>query len=316
MTYLLLALGLVLLVLGGDVLVRGAVGLATRLGISPLLVGLTVVGFGTSTPELVTSLDAAFSGFPGIAVGNIVGSNIANILLILGVAALIAPVPVAAMTFKRDGAALLIATLAALAAVLSGALSRPAGAGLILGLVGYVVLAYRLERRAGTPDALGATETPAPESPPRNLLFLLALTFGGIAVTILGARLLVSAAVELATAWGVSDTLIGLTVVAVGTSLPELVTSVMAALRRQSDIAFGNVVGSNLYNILGILGVTAVVRPIPVPATIAAFDIWVMLAATLALLWVVRTGWRVTRMEGAVMLSSYAAYTGWIVAGG
>ena len=319
MTILLLALGLALLVIGGDILVRGAVGLATRFGVSPLLVGLTVVGFGTSTPELVTSLDAAFSGLPGIAVGNVVGSNTANILLILGISAMIAPVPVARTTLRRDGAAVGLAALAALAVVLTGHLSRPAGLVLIGGLVAYIVLAYRLERQIGIAARTGAadtdTDTEETGSAGPGALKATLLALGGIAVTIVGARLLVVSAVDIAHHWGVSDTIIGLTLVAVGTSLPELATSVMAALRGHSDIAFGNVVGSNIYNILGILGVTAAVRPIPVPPEIAGFDIWVMLAATLVLLLTAWSGGRVTRREGAAMVVAYGGYTAWLTLG-
>ena len=317
MLYLSLALGLVLLVLGGEALVRGAVALAARLGVSPLLIGLTVVGFGTSTPELVTSLQAAFSGAPGIAVGNVVGSNTANILLILGAAALIAPLAVSKAAFRRDGGALVLATLAAIGVMLTGALSRPAGLVLLGGLAAYLVLAYRSERAApnGAPDAEGAGAGPDAESSPTGLPLALLYAGGGIAVTILGARLLVGGATELATRFGISDAIIGLTLVAVGTSLPELVTAVVASLRRQGDVAFGNVVGSNIYNVLGILGATALVRPIPVPPEIAGFDIWVMAAATVALVGVAVTGWRVARAEGAALLAAYALYVGWLAWG-
>ncbi|SMH52154.1 calcium/sodium antiporter [Maritimibacter sp. HL-12] len=308
MTFVFIIAGLVLLVAGGDILVRGAVTLATRLGISPLLVGLTVVGFGTSTPELVTSLDAAFSGAPGISIGNVVGSNIANILLILGVAALIMPVAVSPKAFWRDAAALSLATLAGAALVLHGELTRIAGAFLLGGLVAYIVVAFRSESRGPVVDA-------APEPVPAGGIARPALlALAGIATTIVGARLLVSGAVDLAAGLGVSDALIGLTIVAVGTSLPELVTAVIAAVRRQGDIAFGNVVGSNIYNILGILGVTALVHPITVPTEIAAFDIGTMLAATLALVVLAFTGWQVSRREGAALLIAYVGYVGWLVA--
>lgn len=286
---------------------RGAVALATRLGVSPLLVGLTVVGFGTSTPELVTSLQAAFAGAPGIAVGNVVGSNIANILLILGVAALIYPVAVGRAAFRRDGTALVLATLAGGVVILSGNLARPGGALLVVGLIAYIVLAYRLERAADGPqDVPEATMATAPA---------LGLSAVGIVLTILGARFLVQGATGIATDFGVSETVIGLTVVAVGTSLPELVTAMVAGLKRQGDIAFGNVVGSNIYNILGILGVTALIRPIEVPAQIAGLDVWVMGASTLALLAVAITGWRVSRGEGAVLIAAYLAYVGWLALG-
>ena len=308
--YLSIVFGLVLLVAGGEALVRGAVALASRLGVSPLLIGLTVVGFGTSTPELVTSLQAAFTGSPGIAVGNVVGSNIANILLILGIGALLMPLAVERRAFLRDGTVLVASALATLAIVLTGALSRPAGLMLVLGLAGYLVWAYRSERAAPDSADHGAAEVSAMPLP-----VALAYALGGIAVTVLGARFLVSGASDLATSLGVSDAVIGLTVVAVGTSLPELVTAVVASIRRQPDVAFGNVVGSNIYNVLGILGITALVRPIPVPDQIAGFDIWVMLGATGALLVVAISGWRITRGEGAALLIGYGAYVTWLAVG-
>ena len=312
MLWIELVAGLALLVGGGEALVRGATALASRLGVSALLIGLTVVGFGTSTPELVTSLQAAFADAPGIAVGNVVGSNTANALLILGAAALLMPFAVERRAFGRDGPALVLATLAGVGIVLWGSLSRPAGAALVLGLAAYLVYAYRSERAAASPSApdAGAAAVHAMRLPPALLW-----AAGGIALTVVGARLLVSGAIELAALWGVSDAVIGLTVVAIGTSLPELVTSVVAALRRQGGIAFGNVVGSNHYNILGILGITALVRPIPVPPEIAAVDIWVMLAATAALIAAAVTGWRVSRAEGIVLLAAYGGYVAWLAMG-
>lgn len=298
-----LALGLALLVAGGELLVRGAVALAERLGVSPLLIGLTVVGFGTSTPELVTSLQAAFAGSPGIAVGNVVGSNVANILLILGVAAALAPFAVSRIAFRRDGAALGIATLALIALAQTGDLGRLAGLGLLAGLAVYLRLAYLGERRSG-PDAAAPAGAPVRSAAAPSLL----MAGAGIALTVLGARFLVSGAVDLAEEWGVSDAVIGLTVVAVGTSLPELVAAVVATIRRQGDLAFGNIVGSNIYNIFGILGATALIHPIAIPAEIARIDVWILLAATLALVVVAVSGWRATRGEGVLLLGSYAVY--------
>ena len=306
MIYLQLALGFLLLVAGGEALVRGAVSVARRLGVSPLLIGLTLVGFGTSTPELVTSLQAAVDGLPGIALGNVVGSNIANILLILGAAALIAPIAVARSGFGRDGTALALATLLCVGVVLFGALDRWLGGVLIAALAAYLVAAYVTDRaEAAGPEADAA--------PPGPLWLALVLALGGIGVTILGARLAVDAAVMLALVWGMSETVVGLTIVAVGTSLPELVTSVMAALRREPAIAFGNVVGSNIYNILGILGVTALVRPIEVPVQIAQLDVWVMTAATLALLGAVVAWQRIGRGIRPAFVAPYAGYTAWLV---
>jgi cation:H+ antiporter len=308
--YLQLILGFALLVAGGEAVVRGAVAVASKFGVSPLLIGLTLVGFGTSTPELVTSLQAAWSGFPGIAVGNVVGSNLANILLILGVAAVIAPMSIDPVAFRRDGTALLVATGMAVALILFGTLERWMGGLLVVVLAAYIWVAYRTD--VVSPE-LDDVDFDGPLT--SSIWTAIALAVGGIAVTVLGARLTVDAAVTLALLWGMSETVVGLTVVAIGTSLPELVTSVMAALRRESGLAFGNVVGSNIYNILGIMGVTALVHPIPIPQQIAQFDVWVMVAATLALS-VVVVAWRqIGRVTGVVFLGAYAAYTAWLVAG-
>ena len=314
MTLFFLLLGLVLLVVGGELLVRGAVQLAQKFRISPLLIGLTLVGFGTSTPELVTSLQAAFADSPGIAVGNVVGSNVANILLILGVTALIFPVVVAKETFKRDGIVLALGTVMCLGAVLYGQLTPLLGAVFVASLAGYIYFAFRQERQsnAAADAAAGMTQSdfPAPSLPliALDLLFVV----GGLVLTIFGARFLVTSAIEIATAFNVSETVIGLTIVAVGTSLPELVTSVMAALRKHSDIAFGNIVGSNIYNIFGILGVTAIIKPIDVPSKIASLDIWVMIAATVLLFITATSRWRIGRVEGGIMLAAYVGYCVWL----
>ncbi|MGF1641038.1 MAG: calcium/sodium antiporter [Rhodospirillales bacterium] len=313
MVYLELVAGFALLVAGGDCLVRGAVALARRLGVSPLLIGLTLVGFGTSTPELLTSVQAALIGSPGIAVGNVVGSNTANILLILGIAALLSPLRTSPAAFRRDGTVVLLAALACVGVVLFGHLDRPIGVVLVGLLVGYIVYTYRHERVVHDASAaMHEAEASAAEPVPARLWVSLLFTVGGLALTLLGARLLVDGSIGLARAAGVSETIVGLTLVAIGTSLPELVTSIVAALRRQADVAFGNIVGSNIYNVFGILGVTAMVRPIPVPPEIARLDVWVMLAATLLLLLFSVTGWRVTRSEGGVLLAAYVAYIGYL----
>ncbi len=312
---LLVLLGLAALVAGGELLLRGAVGLATRFGIPPLVIGLTLVGFGTSTPELVTSLQAAFLGAPGIAVGNVVGSNIGNILLILGIAALLRPVAVDPAAFRRDGAVLVAATLAVIALSLMGTLGRPGGAGLVVALLAYVTFTVVSERRRhSAAAALYEAEADIVARPAGSPARLALLALGGLAVTILGARLLVDGAIGLAATAGVSDTVIGLTVVAIGTSMPELVTSIIAVRKGQGDVAFGNIVGSNIFNILGILGITAMVSPLAVPPQILAFDIWAMLAATLALVVFARTGWRVGRREGAVLLAAYGGYLAAVLA--
>lgn len=308
---LLVAGGLVLLALGGELLVRGAVGMAARLGISPLLAGLTIVGFGTSTPELATSVQAALAGSPGIAVGNVVGSNIANILFILGLSAVILPLSVNPASFQRDSLALGGSALLCTGAVAYGVLTPVIGIALIACLVGYVWWAYKSESAAPCPEGARheheAEDRPVP--PNTGPVVLGAMILAGLAAAILGAGWLVEGAVVLAGAAGVSESVIGLTVVAVGTSLPELIACIVAVLRKHEDVALGNVVGSNIYNLLGILGTTAVITPIEVPAEIAAFDIWVMLGVTALLLMQLRSGWKLSRIEGALLVALYVGYS-------
>jgi cation:H+ antiporter len=310
MTLVWLVLGLALLMLGGEALIRGAVALARRLGVSPLMIGLTLVGFGTSTPELVTCLQAAVAGAPGLALGNVVGSNTANILLILGVAVVIAPVACDPAAFRRDGAVLAAVSIGAVAIAFTGTVGRLAGLGLLLALAGYTYWVYRTETLESPAGQLHAEEGQLHGQGPQGLPLQLFYALGGIALTILGARLLVDAAIELAGMLGVSDTIIGLTVVAVGTSLPELVTAVAAARRGHTTVAFGNVVGSNIYNLLGILGTTALVHPLPVPTELLIFDVWIMLAATAALILFAWTGLKMVRWEGFALLAGYAVYIG------
>ncbi|MDP3405208.1 MAG: calcium/sodium antiporter [Brevundimonas sp.] len=315
-TYASLIGGLILLTLGGDTLVRGATTAAKRMGVSPLLIGLTLVGFGTSTPELVTSLTAIQAGSPGIAIGNVVGSNTANILLILGLTALIAPIVVDRTAFRRDGIMLVVASLVCTAVVLGGRIGVVAGAIMVAMLLAYIVIAYLGERNVQ--DAERAKYEHIAEDAPdaRGGLWAgIGLAVVGIVLTIVGARLLVDGAVVIARDFGVSDTVIGLTVVAVGTSLPEMVTSVVAAVRGRADVALGNVIGSNIYNVLGVLGLTALLAPFEAPAAIARLDIWVMLAATALLVLFVRTGMKIVRWEGAIFLAAYAAYIAWLAVG-
>lgn len=309
MTIFSLVLGLTLLLFGGELLVRGAVAAARALNVSPLVIGVTLVGFGTSAPELVTSIDAALIGSPGIAIGNVVGSNIANILLILGLAATIAPLLASPRAFVRDGPALLGASLVLLLLCHTGRLDRPGGALLIALLVAFVAFSYISDRRLANGSAvlhLAEADSVTPLRRPFPLtLLLLALGFAGV---LLGADLLVGAALELAWRWKASETVIGLTLVAIGTSLPELVTSVVAAVRRQGDIALGNIVGSNIFNSLGIVGVTALVKPLTVPPELVRFDSWVMLGAAVLLVGFVFAGRCLRRREGAALLALYAGY--------
>jgi cation:H+ antiporter len=307
-----LVAGFVLLVLGGETLVRGSVATATRLGLSPLFIGIVLVGFGTSSPELVTSLQAAFAGSPGIAVGNVVGSNIANILLILGLGALLLPIACDPKAFYRDGTVVGVSALILAGVVMIGHLDRWTGLAFVAALIAYIVFTYVKESRA--PDAAAAVHAGEAalklDGEPMRLPLALALAIGGIGLTIYGAKLLVDGAIELAATYGVSEAVIGLTVVAVGTSLPELVTAVIAAIKKHGDVAFGNILGSNIYNTFGILGITAAVHPLDVPFEIIEFDIWVMLVATVLLLFFAVSGWIVSRREGAVLLGLYVLYIG------
>jgi cation:H+ antiporter len=311
--------GLVVLVLGAELLVRGSVRLAEGVGVSPLLIGLTVVGFGTSTPELVTSVQAALIGSPGIAVGNIVGSNIFNVLVILAIAAMIHPLAVASRALKRDGM-LVIATAALMVAVgYLWMLDRLVGLIFVALLAGYLYFAWTQERVGAADGHTAAFEKGEalegldPAAAPRarganGWLVPLGIALGGLVLLVIGARFFVGGAIELARALGVSEAVIGLTIVAAGTSMPELATSTMAAIRRQADVAIGNVLGSNIYNILGIGGVTALIAPTEVPPSIATFDSLVMLTVAVALVILLYTGRVLSRWEGALLFLFYLVY--------
>jgi cation:H+ antiporter len=327
---LLIAAGLVLLVLGGELLVRGSVRVAERMGLSPLVIGLTLVGFGTSTPELVTSVQAALIGSPGIAVGNIVGSNIANILLILGIAALLSPIPVPPAALKRDGALVVATALAFLAVAMTTGLDRLVGVVFVAALAAYLVFAYRQEKSAPAAAPAGghsaaydkgeAFEELLPHRQTEGaaggalsgLVVPLLIAVAGLGIVVFGGGLLVDGAVSLARDFGISETVIGLTIVAVGTSMPELVTSIVAAIRRHGDVALGNVLGSNIYNLLGIGGLTALIAPTPVPDTIVSFDAPVMVAVSVVLFVLCWTGRGLSRGEGAALLAGYGAYL-WLI---
>jgi cation:H+ antiporter len=303
--------GLALLALGGEGVVRGAVGLARKFGVSELLIGLTVVGFGTSAPELITSVNAALAGSTGIAVGNVVGSNISNTLLIFGVIALARPVLVERGAIGGESAVMLGATALLIAiAVLSGELNRWVGIAFVMGLATYVAASFLAERRGGAAAAMHQGEvTEHTGEKPDPLGLSIALALGGLAMLVFGADLLVKGAVTLAALAGLSETVIGLTVVAVGTSLPELVASLAAALKGRTDVAIGNIIGSNLYNILGILGLTAAIAPLAIPPDIAARD-WIALLGSAALVvgLAYATG-RVGRVAGGLLVTLYGVYT-------
>lgn len=312
--YLTITIGLILLAGGADALVRGSVAIARLLGLSPLLIGLTLVGFGTSTPELVTSVTAALGGSAGIAVGNVVGSNIANILLILGLGALIAPVRIGLRGFTRDAAWLAASALVLLGLVFWGSIGRVSGALMLAAVVAYVVHVWRTESAKAEAHRASLAISDAPSLFSRPLPAA-AMAIAGIAATVVGANLLVQGSNDLAREFAISETVIGLTIVAVGTSLPEMTTTLVAAWRRQADIAYGNIVGSNIFNILFILGAAALAAPYEVPAEIGRLDIWVMLAATSLLILFGWSGYRLSRVEGVILLSAYLIYVVYLIIG-
>ena len=297
--------GLVLLVFGGDLLVKGAVNLALRLGITPLVVGLTVVAFGTSAPELLVSLSAALSGSSGIAMGNVVGSNIANVLLILGATALVSGIPTRGHDLRESWGMMMAASALLIGLAFTGTIGRGAGAVLLVALA--AVLWRQLTTGTASEDdevegaALGATW-------PRIALWLA----GGLVALPVGANMLVAGASDIAQSFGISDTVIGLTLVAVGTSLPELAASVASALRGRADMALGNVVGSNIFNILAILGLTTLVAPLQVPPEMLRLDLWVMLGAGLVLMPYLFRGIHMGRATALAFLGGYGAYT-WVL---
>ncbi len=298
--------GLVLLMVGADYLVRGAVAIARCVGVSPLVIGLTVVAFGTSLPELVVCMQSALDGVVGVAVGNVVGSNIANILLILGAAGVISPIRCTRMACLRDGSAMLAATVFFIAFGMMGTLGALYGALGLLLLAAYMFWSYRSDQAAG--NGLHAQEAEDVE-PIRGSIWLAALAVaGGLVGVVVGAQLLVDGAVGIARTFGVSEEVIGLTLVAFGTSVPELATTIVAAYRRHADVALGNVLGSNLFNLLGVMGATTLIVPMELPPQIASFDIWVMAGVSLLMVQFMYTGWRLSRPEAAVFLVGYGAF--------
>jgi cation:H+ antiporter len=309
---LMLLAGLVVLGAGGEFLVRGAARLARILGVSALVVGLTVVAFGTSAPEAAVSVFASVRGSPDLAVGNVVGSNIANVLLILGLAAVVKPVTISISLLRLDGPVMIVAAGAfvALGSRL-GEIGRIAGVIFLLGLLVYTLGTYAMSRRFPPPIA---------EHPPRLVglgarwWYNAVLVALGVAGLVLGARLIVQGASEVAALMGISERVIGLTVVAVGTSLPELATTVVAARHNEPDLAVGNVVGSNIFNVLFVTGLAAVAHPLPVAPEIQRLDGPLMLGVCVLFYPLVWSGRRVTRWEGVLLLIGYAAYLAWTAA--
>lgn len=317
MTYVYLIAGLVLLVAGAEVLVRGAAKLAAQFGIPPLVIGLTVVAFGTSAPETAVSVQSAWNGSGDLAIGNVIGSNIANVLLILGLTALVAPLIVSRQLIRLDVPIMIGASLVVYALAWDGALSRLDGALLFGGVLAYTgFLIYSARKDKSTQNDEFAEEFGLDEQPkPYAWAINLGLVIVGLVLLVGGSNLLVEGAVQLARALGLSELVIGLTVIAIGTSLPELATSIIAAFKGERDIAVGNIVGSNIFNLLCVLGLASLVAPatISVSPNALAFDFPVMIAVAVACLPIFFTGFRINRREGALFLAYYMAYTGYLV---
>jgi cation:H+ antiporter len=324
LTLVFFVLGLVALIVGAELLVRGASHLAAAAGVSALVIGLTVVAFGTSAPELAVSVASAYEGEAELAMGNVVGSNIANVLLVLGVCAIIVPLAVTSRVVRTDIPVMIGLSVLALALALDGTIGTVDGALLLTLLVAYVVVTIVRSRRgrADASDAAPAEAAATGTAPSRfratrarSILLDVVLVAVGVALLVVGAQLLVRGATQIATSFGVSDLVIGLTVVAVGTSLPELATSVIAVRRGEGDLAVGNIVGSNTFNIGAVLGLTAVVAPggIDVDPAAVHFDLPLMVAVALALLPVAFTGQLIRRWEGALFVALYLAYVTFVL---
>jgi cation:H+ antiporter len=310
-SWIYLIAGLGLLYLGAQILVKGGAALALRLGLNALVVGLTVIAYGTSSPEMVVSVSASLQDNGAIAIGNVVGSNICNIALILGVCALVSPLSASAQIIRRE-IPIMIGVSVLLAAMLwDEQLSRLEGGVLFAGIVVYTVLTVR-EARAETK---GKAEQEYGEDFPAGSMGLgksVLLVVAGLGVLVVASQLFVGGAVVLAKSWGVTEAVIGLTVVAVGTSMPELATSLVAAVRGHGDVAIGNVVGSNIFNVLGILGIAALINPIDTSG-LSRVDLATMVVAALAMLPAARSGGVISRLEGAILLVAYVGYTVWLV---
>lgn len=324
MSYLLLAAGLGLLAVGGDLLVRGATRLSTRLGVSPMVIGLTVVAIGSSLPEMAVGIDAATRGNPGLVTGNVVGTNIVNLLLILGISAALRPILTRQQMMRLDLPVVAVVAVLLFLLSLGGSIHWPAGVLLLCLGVGYTLAIVWYARRSRSErfaarvrasiEESSSTATTASKGPTHLALDAVFL-IGGIALVILGADLLVSGAVDIATALGVSDVLIGLTIVAIGTSAPELVTSIIATFKGQASMAIGNLIGSSVYNIAFILGMTTIVAPEPVPVStdVLYVDMLVMIAVSILVVLVFRTSRKVTRTEGFILVGLYLAYLAYLI---
>jgi cation:H+ antiporter len=310
MIVVLLAAGLVLLYVGAEMLVKGAVAIARRLNVGPLVIGLTIVAFGTSAPELTVSLQAGLSGAGDIAVTNVVGSNIFNLAVILGLSALICPIRISAQVIRVDMPIMIGVSLVGLAVLNDHTLSRIEGVLLTFGIAAYTIFSFCLARRNPSDVLAHELEQMLQEPPLRpahSIGLSVAAVIAGLVLLVLGAKSLIAGSLRLARLMGLSEAIIGLTIVSVGTSLPELATSIVAAIRRQPDIAVGNVVGSNIFNLLAILGLTSVIVPFSA-AGLTVIDTTVMLGTAVLTLPLMFTGFTLTRKEGLLLLLVYLGY--------
>jgi len=317
MDWVFVGLGLVILLLAGDALVKGAVNLSLRLGVPALIVSLTIVAFGTSAPELLISVSAIHEGVPGLALGNVIGSNTANILLVLGIPAIITTLETGNCDTRKTYIFMILSTILFIAVAFLGPITWVHGIILMAALTLILGDAFRdanrhrmaIKEAAEVADVqgddLGDVEGADPDMPRWNIAMYLALGLIGLPF---GAKLLVDSSINIARDFGISETAIGLTLVAVGTSLPELATTVMAAIRRQADVALGNVIGSNMFNLLAIIGISSFVGTLPVGGQILEFDLWVMLGSSLLLAPFVLKGWHITRIWGVMLTALYVVY--------
>lgn len=300
---LLIIIGALALLIGGaEFLVRGSVRIAVGLGMTPLVAGLTVAAFGTSSPELVVSVGAAFDGRGDLAMGNIIGSNIGNIALVLGISALIRPLKVERQIVRMDIPVMVVAVLVLVVMLWDGYIGRFEGAILVSGLIYYTFRTIRVAKKSGSGEG-------HPAGPPKLIHY--GMVVAGLGLLVFGGMTFVNSATLIARELGVSEAVIGLTMVAVGTSLPEMATSIIAAIRKESDVAIGNVVGSCIFNVLGILGIAALLAPMAVPE-IGVRDLVVLIFVSLVVLPMVRTGFVLNRVEGGLLLAGYIAYVYWL----
>lgn len=311
--YVSLVGGLVVLIVAGDVLVRGSVSVAERLGIPTLVIGLTIVAFGTSAPELVISLGAALDGLSGIAIGNVVGSNICNIALILGMSAVVLPLAVRPSTLRKEYPIMMLVMVVFYLVSLDGVVSKFDGFLLILGLVGflaYLIIDSKRHAQQYREEEISEVDPDVHATPTWKKV---AVLLGGIVLLAVGARLMVQAAVVIAESMGIDSVVVGLTVVAIGTSLPELAASVVSAIKQEADMSIGNILGSNLLNVLFVVGLVSMIRPLRVDAESLVIHFPVMLAFSLVLLPIAWTSYRISRFEGGMLITGFVGYLVYLI---